>query len=385
MMIQALVLKDGRFSDWHEKVSGRWSIEDLRADPRYRDEWISFDCLVWDHERELMYVGLTSINNDIFWSLDPLSGKFSSLDFSRVADRFDAKIHRSLERDHDGTYIAATAMLHDMDQQRAARGGKLVRYVPDRDAYELLDIPVPSQYIQSFVLDRGRNLVYGFTYPAEYMFVHDLETGRSRQVAYLGNSRMVCQAHCAVLDRDGFLWGTWGENRAFEDEPGYWPIRYFRYDPDADNFEWFDHGPPTTGPGDAGNIDHMVLADDGHIYVGGVSGGLSRLDPASGDVELLGKPFPGKRLAGLVQARDGCLYGAGNEGIDLAGRGTARLFRYDLVASSFEDLGPIMDTDRDDAAIKIHMLVEGEDGVLYAAENDHLWRSSYLWRCRVAG
>jgi len=31
------------------------------------------------------------------------------------------------------------------------------------------------------------------------------------------------------------------------------------------------------------------------------------------------------------------------------------------------------------------MLVEAEDGVLYAGENDHHWRSSYLWRCEIDG
>lgn len=383
MKAQALVLKDRRFDDWHQKVSGRWSIEDLRADPRYRDDWISFDCLAWDPEQRLMFMGLTAINNDIFWTLDPATDEFMSLGFPRFGDRFDAKFHRSLAQDDDGSYIAATAMLHDMDQQRQARGGKLVRYLPDTGVYELLDVPVPSHYIQSIVLDRDRRLVYGFTYPAEHMFVHDLRTGQSRTVAYLGNSRMVCQAHCAVLDRQGMLWGTWGENRAFEDEPGRWPIRFFRYDPDLDSFEWFSHGPPKVWPGDAGNVDHMLLAEDGSIYVGGVAGGLSRLDPDSAAVEFLGKPFAGKRLAGLVQGRDGYIYGAGNEGVDSEGRGTARMFRYDPSRNSFDDLGAIFDPQRDDGAIKIHMLVEGEDGVLYAAENDHLWRSSYLWRCHV--
>jgi len=383
VQVDALVLKDGRFDDWHEKASGRWTIEDLRADPRYRDEWISFDCMAWDAERQRLFLGLTSINNDIFWTLDPGSDKFTSLNFARFGDRFDAKFHRSLERDEDGTYLAATAMLHDMDQQREAVGGKLLRYDPDKDDYRLLDVPVRSQYIQSFVLDRSRRRVYGFTYPAEYMFVHDLDSGESRTVAYLGNSRMVCQAHCAVLDGDGFLWGTWGENRAFEDDPGRWPIRFFRYDSDTDDFDWFGHGPAKVAPGDAGNVDHMLLGNDGQIYVGGVQGGLSRLDPANGNVQFLGKPFPGRRLAGLVQARDGHLYGAGNEGTDREGRGTARMFRYDTSTGSFDDLGGIFDRGRDDGAIKIHMLVEGEDGTLYAAENDHLWRSSYLWRCRV--
>lgn len=72
----------------------------------------------------------------------------------------------------------------------------------------------------------------------------------------------------------------------------------------------------------------MLLATDGLIYVGTVAVGLNTLDPESGNVVSLGKPFPGTRLAGLVQARDGHIYGAGNSGLDPAGRGRVRLFRY---------------------------------------------------------
>jgi hypothetical protein len=383
--VQAQVLRDRRFDDWHRTVAGRWSIEDLRADARYRDDWISFDCLAWDGGRGLLYLGLTAINTDIFWTFDPLTGKFESLGFDRVGDRFDAKFHRSLERDDDGSYLVATAMLHDMDQQHQAAGGKLMRYWPDESRFDLLDIPVPGQYIQSILLDTARRLVYGFTYPAEYMFVHDLQSGQTRNLAYIGNARMISQPHNAVLDRRGRVWGTWGENRAFEDDPGSSPIKYFCYDPEQDDFEWFAYGPPKTWPADTAAVDHMLLAYDGLIYVGTTAGGLSRLDPRTGATEALGKPFAGRRLAGLVQARDGYLYGAGNEGVDAQGRGTARLFRYDVTNGRTDDLGPIADPDRDDGAIKIHMLVEAEDGVLYAGENDHHWRSSYLWRCEIDG
>lgn len=383
MEVQAFAIRDQRLDDWERKVAGRWSIEDLRADERYRDGWLSFDCLSWDPAGQRMYVGLTLISTDVFWCFDAQTETFTSLDFPSVADKFDAKFHRSLERDTDGTYIVATALLHDMDQQFDAPGGKLVRYEPDTGSYEILDVPVQSQYIQSIVLDQNRRLVYGFTYPAEYMFVHDLASRETRMLAYLGNGRMICQPHNAVLDGRGRVWGTWGENRAFEYSSGEAPIRYFCYDPETGEFEWFAFGPPKSGAGDTGATDHMLLATDGLIYVGTVAGGLSTLDPDTGDVVSLGKPFSGARLAGLVQARDGHIYGAGNSGLDAAGRGTARMFRYDRETRDIEDLGRIFDETRDDGAVKVHMLVEGEDGVLYAGENDNSYRSSYLWRCKL--
>jgi hypothetical protein len=383
MKTEALVLKDQGFTNWHRAVSGRWSIEDLRRDDSYRESWISFDCLAWDAERHAMFLGLTAISGDIFWKFDTHTSEFSSLDFGRVGDRFDAKFHRSLTRDADGSYLVATAMLHDMDQQHHAKGGKLVRYRPDLDSYEVLSVPVPPHYIQSIVLDTTRRRVYGFTYPGEYLFMYDLEAGIVQKLAYVGNGRMICQPHCAVLDQDGCLWGTWGENRAFEDEQGPMPIRLFRYDPRTDTFDWYPYGPPTSGSHDSGRVDHMLLASDGMIYIGGVSGALTRLDPSNGEVQSLGKPFAGSRLAGLVQARDGYIYGAGNEGMDRDGEGAARMFRYDTANGTTEDLGRIYDASRQAGAIKVHMLAEGEDGVLYAGENDNLWRSSYLWRCHV--
>jgi hypothetical protein len=384
MRVRAHILADHTFDDWAWKVEGRWSIEDLRADERYRNGWISFDCLAWDAESERMYLGLTAISTDIFWSFEPSTGHFESLGFPRVGDRFDAKFHRSLERDVDGTFLVATALLHDMNQQFEAKGGKLLRYDAAADEYELLAVPIESQYIQSIVLDRGRRVVYGFTYPAEYMFVYDLQTLTTRRLAYIGNGRMISQPHNAVLDSRGRVWGTWGENRAYEYEIGPSPIRYFCYDPETDSFEWFDHGPPKVGRGDTGATDHMLLGYDGLIYVGTVAGGLSTIDPETGDARSLGRPFAGSRLAGLVQGRDGSIYGAGNSGVDAKGRGTARMFRY-LGDGKTSDLGPIFDETVGDGAVKVHMLVEGEDGVLYAGENDNLYRSSYLWRCEVAG
>jgi hypothetical protein len=107
------------------------------------------------------------------------------------------------------------------------------------------------------------------------------------------------------------------------------------------------------------------------------------LNPETHAIVSLGKPFSGTRLAGLVQARDGNIYGAGNSGLDSAGRGTARIFRYEPSVGVLKDFGRIFDETRDDGAVNIHMLVEGEDGILYAGENDNSYRSSYLWRCKV--
>lgn len=380
----AHVLKSRSFDNWASEVEGRWKFEDLRADPGYRNDWISFDSLAWDPRAARLYVGLCTLSGDIFHAFDPARGEFRSLEFSSFGDKYDAKFHRSLEIDTDGTIYAATALLHDVDQQHEASGGKLLRYDPDKAEYTLLAIPVPHHYIQSIILDRQRRCIYGFTYPAEYLFRYDIQSGECRTLAYIGNGVMICQPHSAALDRCGRLWGTWGESRAFEDASGPVPIRIFCYDPDQDQFTWYQHGFPKVLPGDRAAVDHMLLADDGYIYVGTVAGGFSRLDPDTGVIEDLGKPFAGPRLAGLVQASDGMIYGAGNAGYGASGQGEARLFMYDPKAQSTQDLGPIFDQRMGCGAVKVHILVEAGQGRLYAGENDNTLRSSYLWECRVA-
>ncbi len=383
MKVIAHKLKDRAFDNWLTEVAGHWKITDLRADEGYNNDWISFDSLAWDAERKRVYIGLATINTDIFHTFDPATGQFESLNFRRVSDKFDVKFHRSLEIDDDGTVYAATALLHDMDEQQQAKGGKLLRYDPVTDQYTLLGVPVASNYIQSIVLDRANRIVYGFSYPAEIFFRFDLDQGKVTETAYIGNGVMLCQPHCAVLDRQNRLWATWGETRAYENDPGPVPIRIFSYDPKTSEFTWYQHGFPVSGHGDRGRVDHMFLGADGLIYVGTTTGILCRLNPASAEVEYLGKPFPGDRLAGLMQASNGLIYGAGNAGFDAGHKGTSRLFEFDPKTNAFKDLGPICDSTIDAAPNCIHILVEGDHGTIYAGENDNIWRSSYLWEIHV--
>lgn len=383
LQVRAHKLMDTRFDNWTSEVEGRWTIADLRAHENYRDGWISFDSLAWDVDTEKLYIGLTAVSTDIFYEFDSHTCQFRSLNFRQVSDKFDVKFHRSIERDNDGKLYLATALLHDVNEQREAKGGKLLRYDPAPPAYTLLTVPVASNYIQSILLDKKNRIIYGFTYPSEQLFKYDLTTGQVQHLAFIGNGIMICQPHCAVLDTEGRLWGTWGESRAFEFDPGPVPIRIFCYDPKTDGFTWYKHGFPKTSLKDPARVDHMLLGKDGLIYVGTVAGGFSRLDPETGAVESFDKPYEGGRLAGLVQASNGMIYGAGNSGYDADHNGTNRLFRFDPTTLERTDLGAIWDVEAGTGATNIHMLVEGKPGTLYAGENDNIWRSSYLWECKV--
>lgn len=381
--VNAHILKNRDFDNWESEVSGKWTIEDLRSNIGYCNEWISFDSLAWDKLTQKLYIGLTSINTDIFHVFLPDKQEFQSLGFQRISDKFDAKFHRSLEIDDDGTIYAATALLHDQNQQHQAPGGKLISYNPINDQYQILDVPVPHHYIQSIKLDSKRRLIYGFTYPGEYFFKYDLEKKKTIILAYIGNGIMMCQPHYSALDSQGKLWGTWGETRAFEDFPGPTPIRIFSYDSEFDHFNWFNHGFPKVNSTDLGRVDTMLHGQDGYIYVGTVAGGFCRLDPKNGSIENLGNLYTGERLAGLVQTNNGLIYGAGNSGYGKNKKGKSRLFVFNPKTNQREDLGPIFDKKIGKGAVKIHALVAASNNTLYAGENDNIYRSSYLWEINL--
>jgi hypothetical protein len=213
------------------------------------------------------------------------------------------KIHKTiLHNPSDGCLYFGTSLLHDIDQQQQARGGKLVRFDPATAEYVVLGVPVEKLYIQSIAADFSRGLIYGFTYPAEAFFVFDPKTGKGEVLAYTGNSLFLSQPHNPVVDKDGCVWGTYAETRAWDEALSSCPIRLFKFHPDECRFVWFDRGlsrkadPEQLLPDPAvpqhvpsaisetrHNVDHGFcdsLADYGerYVYAGTVTGVLCRLD-----------------------------------------------------------------------------------------------------------
>jgi hypothetical protein len=376
MKAKAHILKNRRFDNWDNEIVGSWTWHDLRNDSGYYHDWISFDGVVWHPELQRLYCGLTVLDNDIFYVFDPDSQEFRSLGFQKISDRFDAKFHRSMELDDDGTFYTATALLHDQDVQFQAGGGKLLHFDPFKETYKLLAVPVPHHYIQSITLDRQRQIIYGYTYPGEYLFRYDIESGESQTLAFIGNGIAMCQPHYSVVDREGFLWGTWGQTRAFEDDPVI-NIHLFKYHPETESFTWLPFGLPRVDDQDLGLVDGMLLASDDMIYIGTKVASLIRLDPSTNELELLGQPGPRSRMAGMTEGDDGTIYLACGTADETS------LFAYDPGHKEFIDHGRIYDAELDAGAARIHDLAIAGDGVIYAAENDNVTRSSYLWECQI--
>ncbi len=395
--IHAHKLRDHRLEGWHQEIAGRWSYRRLAADPVWREGWISFDAIVWNPYDGLVYCGLNSIDGDLLYTFDPHSSRFECLCARQWTDAFDVKIHRTiLVNPHDQRIHFATSLLHDADQQRDAPGGKVVRYDPASRRYEVLAVPVRHLYIQSIAADWERNIIYGFTYPAETLFKMDLRTGSSEVLAYVGNAILFAQPHNAVVDRQGWLWGTYAETRAWDETVGSQPIRLFKYHPDDDRFVWFDYGlsrvedksqllpdpdrpigassalAETRHKDDYGFCDSMLYDGERYIYAGTTAGVLSRIDTQTARVEKIARVMATGRFPALAM-RDGILYGGGGM------KSHTQLVRWDTNSSRMDSFTDLTDFEIDDRPARIHEIAVDAQHRLYLGENDNHERSSYLW------
>ncbi|HOA71998.1 MAG TPA: hypothetical protein PL151_08335 [Phycisphaerae bacterium] len=402
--VKAYKLRDYRLTGWHERIVGRWHYRQLVGDENWRNGWISFDTVTFNPDDGAVYCGLNSIDGDLLYRFEPATGRFTSLGTQQWTDAFDVKIHRTLlHNPADGCLYFGTSLLHDVDQQREARGGKLVRYDPVGGTYEILGVPVPMLYIQSIAADFGRGKLYGFTYPAEALFEFDLRTGRSEILAYTGNAMFFSQPHNPVVDADGWLWGTYAETRAWDEKLSDTPIRLFKYHPDGGRFVWFDFGlsrkadreqllpdpaaPPDAAPAlaetrhrdDYGFCDSMAFDGKRYIYAGTVAGVLCRIDTQENRVEKVANVMATGRFPALAFAEDGTLYGAGGM------KGHTQVIRLRPGADHIDGFFNLLDPSLGEGPARIHELAVDRDHQLYLAENDNHQRSSYLWTARLPG
>lgn len=376
MKVTAKKLKDARFDNFHTEVEGRWDYERFVGGqhPDWFEDWISFDCLLADDQRDTIWCGLTCFATDIFYAYDRETDQFRSMNYSEVGDRYDAKFHRSLLFDADGKIWAATALLHDVDRYLDAPGGALVRFDPTTEELQIVTRPMPHLYIQSIAMDVERRIIYGQTFTPERLFRYDLADGAVTDLGPIGSGFQMAQGEAVVVDRSGACWGSWGLTRAWLNQPGPDALRLWRYHPDKERIEFFQHGlPRVDGSHGFAKLDGAHVGPDGAIYMGTAEGLLCRVDPQTAQVRAIGKPCPARRMAGLICGPDDKLYGtAGSDGMVMA-------FSYDPDKDELQTLGRIVDAEIGECAWHIHGLAMTRDGTIYAGENDVPYRSGYLW------
>ena len=378
--VKAHAITEFQYGNFLSAFDG-WTFKQFKEDPRALNDWIAFTTVLYCPEDGLVHCGLTRFNNDILYVFDPETETFRSLNYNKVAEPYEVKIHRSLVLHDDGYIYGATALLHDIDEAASAPGGKIFRYRPGgEDEIEVLGVPVPHAYIQSLALDRRRGILYGFTFIPEHMFRFDIETGQAKDLGLIGSCLFISQAHRPCLDDNGVVWGTWGSYYS----EGRLPTEGRRvcllsYHPDRDELKFHRYGLKGEGVNSTEMVDEAVNGGDGYLYLGTRSGELYRLDPRMARPVFLGKPgFYLERLGGIVATTDGRMY------LTAGDKDGTRLFRYHLHRGEFDDLGPIFDPERRVTAEKIHCLTMDEQhGILYGGEIDNVRRSSYLWSMRL--
>ena len=370
----SIKLKDTHFDDWWTEIHDKWNYEDFLRDKARRVGWISFDCLRHVESVDTVFAGITSFDGDIFWGYDRKNGQWVSTHYKDISDPFDAKFHRSLVH-HRGKLYGAVALLHDIDRYWDAPGGAIVEYDYTAGKIEKIGIPIPHVYIQSIVLDSRREIIYGQSFTPERLFSFDLKSREARDLGPIGSGMVMAQAENIVIDDDGFLWGSWGVTRAWQDFYGKDGIRLFRFNTSSGKIAFLTHGLPDVEDSSATvKVDAFFNFHSGSIYASGLNGYFYRVDTRTGSAVPVFKYAPNgaSRLSAMALSADGFAYGiAGKEG-------DCRLIRFDPKTENHQILGKVVDQD----GVKcwqIHDITVTHDGVLYAGENDVPHRSAYLW------
>jgi hypothetical protein len=327
----------------------------------FKKGYFAFTSLLYRPQDGLLYCGNTNFGNDLLRTFNLKTGEFVSLGYQSFGEKYEIKIHRSLELGADGKIYGATSCLHGVDKRLDGPGGKIFSYDPGTKKYECLCVPVERDYIQTISLDNERGMIYGFSYPVFEFFAFSL---RERRVVY--RQFMDSISHISAVDNGGGYWGTWSCAH-----------KLFRYDPEKNSVKFFDHGFPEKGGGNmyrnAGPIDCMINGKDGYLYTATDLGSLFRLDPASAKLEFLGKPFPSTRLPGLALGDDGLIYMSGGDDNNCI------LASYDRRERRFETLGAIAEPGGE-KCFRTHD-IEIVGNKIFVGETDHPKRTDYLWEC----
>jgi len=382
MQVNSLKLCDVRYGNqWADKVENCWTYDDFMADAGWREGWISFDCALYNEVDDRVYLGLTCFDaKEIFKAYDRKSGRFVDLGFSKIADPFDAKFHRSLLKGPDSCIYAAPALLHCSDRYLQAPGAAIVKYNPAANHIEKLGIVLPHVYIQSMVMDSRRETLHCSCFTPEHLASYSLRSGRAKSHGLIGSGYGgLAQGECIALDNEGCVWSNWSLTRAWQSTPGPDANRLCKYDPREDRIVFFNTGlPMLNGSYGYRKSEAFFNFGDGTMYASGNNGSLYRIDPGSGEVEYLFTPTPDRpsRLSSLVKTDDGVAYG-------VTGRaGQCELLRVYYKEGRFEKLGPIVDRNGE-AMYQCHCITVAHNDTFYACENDNPFRSSYLWEIHL--
>ena len=377
MKIKALKLENEHYGNqWEEEIYDHWDYDDFKKNQAWNRGWISMDCGYYNSENDRVYLGITSFANDIFKAYDRKTGEFVDIGYDKIANKYDAKFHRSLVKGNDGCLYGAIALLHCSDRYLEAPGSPIVKFDPKSGTITKLGIPIPHTYIQSLAIDNDRDMLYGQCLAPEFIFSFNLKTGETKILGLLGSGYSgMAQGENICLDDKGCVWFTWSLTRAWQSLAGVDANRLCKYDPEQDKIIFFQTGLPyKDGRHGFAKPEAFFYFNDGSIYASADNGSLYRINTETAEAAYLFTPVADRpsRLSSLVKAEDGVAYGVTGRG------GKCNILKVNYKDDTFEVLDEVKD-DEGESMWQCHDIVITDDNVLYAGENDNPHRSSYLW------
>ncbi len=376
--VKARILREMEDNANINLINNFTSYEEMFRHEDIRKNFIGFTTIIYNPNDKLLYCGINSFENDIFYTFNPETKEFRSLKYyeTQGAEKYDVKVHRSLCLDDDGIIYGATAGLHGVPEYNQAPGGKIFRYDPQKDKLEILSIPLPHLYIQTITMDKKRKIIYGCTYPTGHLFRYEIKTDKARDLGLL-----ITAPHRPVVDREGNLWASYHRNYP-PSNPG---LELLKYNPDEDKVYYGPWPKSCQMVKNKKGIDDMVLGPDEMIYIGTVTGELIRLNPQIPEMEYLGKPFHSTRMD-VKFGPDSLLYIASGYGdIQEGGYGgkDTGIFTYNIDTGKFDFYGYIYDQKRKEGLVMVHDIAVTDGRIVYVAESDNMTRTCYFWECTI--
>ena len=318
--------------------------------------------------------GATSGKRSHLFVLNPVHGYVQPLGFLKGV----STVHHALAVSRAGDVYIGSSIGVDNNGEgyQGYAGGALLKYTPGRDEAKPIRVDQPCQVtdlgtpvagdgIYCLAIDRGRDIIYGLSYPSGQFFSYDIAQGKASIHGRVAERAIPGEkfekdrnlSRALHVDRQGTVWMS-GEGGAL-----------FRFYAGTERPQRTGLSAPTVrGREPYNRVDAWTEDASGTLYGGTSDGYLFRLDARALKIENLGKPLNQYRIRGLAFATDGRLYGVGGDDEEMA-----RLFSYDPQRGAYEMLGMI-DVNRRPyyswQAYRIDSMVAGADGTIYLGQSE---------------
>ncbi|MCX6624710.1 MAG: hypothetical protein NTY38_27340 [Acidobacteria bacterium] len=316
--------------------------------------------------------GATSGDRSHLFVLNPQHGFVQPLGYLPQV----TTVHRALVVAANGDVYIGSSLAVDVQRRgyQGYAGGHLMRYqssardplqpLPDSPCkVKDLGVPVAGEGIYTLAIDRGRDVLYGLTYPQGWFFSYDVRASKFQ----LHGQVALASAPGELAEKDRAI----GRSLAFDADGNVWMSgedgRFLRFSRKESKLERLSLRLPSIPGREAFNrIDAWAPASDGTLFGGTSDGYLFHLDPRSLKLRNLGKPTHQPRIRGLARSTNGRLYGVSGGDHEIA-----RFFSYDPASASYEILGSV-DVNRRPyyawQAYRIEAVLAGLDGTIYLGQ-----------------